>query len=218
MQTTCAVFVAALLLGAPARAALVVGADGKPIRRGTGQGLLIGEAHDGDGDCKVPPDNRTVAFNLAPETKLADAIAWISSVTCKSFLVRDTILAAARPLTMVAPERITPDEAYRLFLGALDSAGLSVEPCGKFRRVVEVGPGFLRIVAAGGVVMRSFVEEPYVTALVRLHDLPPEERKRLLAPTKGEVCDCMVIASDTVVITEPRAVIERLLRRPIPTR
>ena len=82
-QATCAVFVAALLLCAPAHAAIVVGADGKPIRRAPGRAVVIGDVPDGT--CKVPPPNRLVAFNLPPETKLADAIAWISPIICRPF-------------------------------------------------------------------------------------------------------------------------------------
>jgi hypothetical protein len=39
--------------------------------------------------------------------------------------------------TIYAPRWISVAEAYRLFLGALDSLGLTVEPQGKFLRLVE---------------------------------------------------------------------------------
>jgi hypothetical protein len=214
----CAVLVAALLWGAPAHAAIIVGPDGKPIPRASDRVRLIGEAHTGA--CKVPPkDSRVVRFNLAPETKLEDATAWISSVTCKSFLVRDPILAEHGPVTMIAPERITPSEAYRLFLGALDSVGLTVEHAGPFERIVETA----KVKTMRGVPIydedtaRSVVEEPYITVLLRLQDLSPEEQARLLERPKGESCDCSVFAPrDTVVITDLRSNIERRLGRPIP--
>src|SRR5262245_57649940 len=102
-KQTGAVVVAALLLAAQARAALVVGPDGKSIRPGTGPVRLVGEVRDGA--CKVPPpDKRAVRFNLAPETKLEDLVAWIASVTCKSFYVRDKMIAEHGPVKVIAPD------------------------------------------------------------------------------------------------------------------
>jgi hypothetical protein len=209
-QATRALFVAALLLCAPAHAALVVGADGKPIRRATGRALVFGEVRDGA--CKVPPPNAVVVFNLARETKLVDAIAWISPVICRPFLVRDTTVAADKRLTMVAPERMTPNEAMRLFLGALDSVGLTLERSGRFLRVYEVSTRHRRIVEDGTVA-----PEPYVTALVRVQDLPPDEQERLLRERSGGVChgDIFAPAPETVVITDLRSNIERILGHPI---
>jgi hypothetical protein len=59
------------------------------------------------------------------------------------------------------------------------------------------------------------IAEPLVTVLVRLDDLTPEVRERLLNPRNGEVCDCIVSAIESVVITDTRSNIERLLRRPM---
>jgi len=40
-------------------------------------------------------------------------------------------------VTIVAPELLSPEEAYRLFLDALDSVGLTVYPVGRFMRIIE---------------------------------------------------------------------------------
>ena len=72
---------------------------------------------------KFPAGKRIVKLNLKPDTELGDLIAWISSITCKQFLLPGTIPANSKKVTVVAPELITPEEAYRLFLGALESVG-----------------------------------------------------------------------------------------------
>jgi len=138
-QSTWAILVAALLLGAPAHAALVVGADGKPIPRAT--------------------------------------------------------------------DRITPKDAYRLVVGALDAVGLNIVPLATFLPTVD----------ASTVVTRSAVAEPYVTALVRLQDLGEEEQIRLAnRRLPGEVCDCVISAPETAVVTDRRSNIELLLGRSVP--
>ena len=79
-------------------------------------------------------------LNLKPETEIADLVAWISSITCKQFVLPDVPASHAK-VTIVAPSLITAGEAYRLFLDALDSVGLTVYPAGPFLRIVETGQG-----------------------------------------------------------------------------
>jgi type II secretory pathway component GspD/PulD (secretin) len=86
---------------------------------------------------KLPPGQRLVKLNLKPDTELGDLIVWISSITCKQFLLPGTIPGNSKRVTIVAPQLMSPEEAYRIFLNALDSVGLTVYPEGKFLRVIE---------------------------------------------------------------------------------
>ncbi|HEX4406601.1 MAG TPA: hypothetical protein VH560_17300 [Polyangia bacterium] len=93
---------------------------------------------EGTGVCKkVPSGKRVVRLRLKPDADLGDLVAWISSVTCKSFLVPGTIPANSKKVTLVAPNVMTPEEAYIVFLNALDSVGLTVEPSDWFFRIIE---------------------------------------------------------------------------------
>jgi len=51
-------------------------------------------------------------------------IGWISSITCSQFLV--SIPLQGKKVTIIAPQLITPEEAYRLFFAALESVGLTL--------------------------------------------------------------------------------------------
>lgn len=86
---------------------------------------------------KLPPDRRIVKLNLKPDTNVADLLAWISSITCKQFILPGSIAPASKTVTIVSPQLLTPDEAYSLFLDALDSVGLTVYSQGAFYRVIE---------------------------------------------------------------------------------
>jgi general secretion pathway protein D len=98
-------------------------ADG--VRPGTGSACT-----------RLPAGKRIVKLNLKPETEIADLVAWISTITCKQFVLPDLPASHAK-VTIVAPSLITSGEAYRLFLDALDSVGLTVYPSGPFLRIVE---------------------------------------------------------------------------------
>ena len=86
---------------------------------------------------KLPPGKRMVKLNLKPDTGLPDLVAWVSAITCKDFLLVGGGVADSAKVTIVAPELLSPEEAYRLFLDALDSVGLTVYPAGRFMRIIE---------------------------------------------------------------------------------
>ncbi|HZL18402.1 MAG TPA: hypothetical protein VFG23_11725 [Polyangia bacterium] len=94
---------------------------------------------DGDfNSCRKPSDRkRLVKLTLKPDTNIDDLVVWISSVTCREFVWSEAIAARNKKVTIVAPVPMTPRQAFGLFLDALDSIGLTVEPSGKFWRIVE---------------------------------------------------------------------------------
>jgi general secretion pathway protein D len=198
--STCAGLVIALLVASTAGArsdpAGKQNAAAKPVKNS-----LIGES----GKCKkLPSDKRVVRFDLETGRKVGDLIAWISSITCQQFLVPGTI-SVDRPVTVVAPAQITPSEAYRLFLGALDSTGLTVEPSGKFWRIVETA----RVDTMGGVPLEPVDPSPaagsYVTRLVRLECLKPGELERLRERFGNKGCHPNVVPFDAqkfLIITD----------------
>jgi type II secretory pathway component GspD/PulD (secretin) len=86
---------------------------------------------------KLPLGKRIVKLNLKPDTSVADLVAWISSITCRQFIQPGNSPGSAKTVTIVSPQVLTPEEAYGLFLDALDSVGLTVYRQGAFYRVIE---------------------------------------------------------------------------------
>jgi type II secretory pathway component GspD/PulD (secretin) len=95
-----------------------------------------------------------VKLNLKPETEVWDLVAWISSITCEQFVVPGDI-AAGKKVTIYSPELITTAEAYRLFLAALDSVGLTVYRTDKFLRIIETAKA-----RTSAIPVFGFDEEP----------------------------------------------------------
>jgi general secretion pathway protein D len=179
----------------------------------SGANQLIGDK-DFNTCKKFPPGKRIVKLNLKPDTELGDLIAWISSITCKQFLLPGTIPANSKKVTVVAPELITPEEAYRLFLGALDSVGLTVEPSGKFYRIIETPKaktsGGINVYGEDSEVPSS---EAYVTRLVRVENVDPNEVAQVLGRLKGEQGDIVVFAPQgTLIITDLASNINRMMK------
>jgi general secretion pathway protein D len=179
----------------------------------TGANQLIGDK-DYNTCKKFPPGKRIVKLNLKPDTELGDLIAWISSITCKQFLLPGSIPANSKKVTVVAPELITPEEAYQLFLGALESSGLTVEHAGKFERIVETA----KIKTMGGVPYYGEdsdipSNQSYVTRLVHVENVDPNEVAQVLGRIKSEQGDIVVFApQNALIITDLGSNINRMMK------
>jgi hypothetical protein len=86
---------------------------------------------------KVPRGKRQVRVTVPASTDVNHLITWISSVTCKAFVYAVDTTAHDRNVSIVAPTYVTPEEAFRLVLNALDSVGLTLQPSKNFFQVIE---------------------------------------------------------------------------------
>jgi general secretion pathway protein D len=162
---------------------------------------------------KFPAGKRVVKLNMKPDTELGDLISWISSITCRQFLLPGTIPANSKKVTIVAPQLITPEEAYRLFLAALDSVGLTVEASGKFLRIIETLRAKSTSIPVYGADSDMPAGENYVTRLVRVENADVNEMSTVLSRLKGEQGDIIPYpAQNALIITDRGTNIDRMLR------
>src|SRR5450432_1058222 len=197
-------------------AAVVAPTIGTTTPAATAGTSVSGSAVVGDKDfnsCKkFPAGKRIVKLNLKPDTELGDLISWISSITCKQFLLPGTIPANSKKVTIVAPELITPEEAYRLFLGALDSVGLTVQPSGKVLRIIETVKAKSAPIPLYGEDSDVPMNESYVTRLIRVENADPNEVAQVFGRLKGEQGDVIVYAPQgALIVTDLASNITRMM-------
>ena len=158
---------------------------------------------------KLPPGKRIVKLNLKPETEVIDLIGWISSITCSQFLV--SIPLQGKKVTVIAPQLITPEEAYRLFYAALESVGLTVEPSGKFLRIVETTRARFSNLPFVGANERMPHDKRFVTKLVRVTYLDTNDlTNAVLNRLKSEAGDIISYRS-SLIISDQAENIDRLV-------
>ena len=158
---------------------------------------------------KLPPGKRIVKLNLKPDTEVIDLIGWISSITCSQFLV--SIPLQGKKVTVIAPQLITPEEAYRLFFAALESVGLTVEPSGKFLRIVESSRARFTTLPFVGANERVPHDKRYVTKLVRVAYLDTNDlTNSVLNRLKSEAGDIISYRS-SLIISDQAENIDRLV-------
>ena len=78
-----------------------------------------------------------VAVTFKPETELKDLITWVMGFTCKNFILDPRIVSTGKKVTVIAPLKMSQQDAYRVFLVALSTMGLTVVPKGNLMRIVE---------------------------------------------------------------------------------
>jgi type II secretory pathway component GspD/PulD (secretin) len=126
---------------------------------------------------RLPAGRAMVKLNLKPETDVADLVAWISAITCKQFVVPGT-LATSKKVTIYSPGLLTSADAYRLFLAALDSVGLTVYSTGKLLRVIETPKAKTSGIPVYGFDDPEVVETPATDAQLTASSDQPERTTR----------------------------------------
>jgi general secretion pathway protein D len=158
---------------------------------------------------KLPAGKRIVRLNLKPDTEVMDLIGWISSITCAQFIV--SVPLQGKKITIVSPQLITPEEAYRLFFSALDSLGLTVEPTGKFLRVVENSKARFTPLPIVGPNQKTPSDRRYVTKLIRLTYLDALDlTNNVLNRLKTETGD-IIAYKTSLIITDQSESIDRMV-------
>ncbi|HSS38734.1 MAG TPA: secretin N-terminal domain-containing protein, partial [Polyangia bacterium] len=187
------------------------GAAGGTATTDVSGGSVVGEKEFNS--CKkFPAGKRIVKLNLKPDTELGDLISWISSITCKQFLLPGTIPSNSKKVTIVAPELITPEEAYRLFLGALDSVGLTVQPDGKVLRIIETANAKTSPIPLFGMDSDLPNNESYVTRLIRVENADPNEVAQVFGRLKGPQGDVIVYAPQgALIVTDLSSNVNRMM-------
>jgi general secretion pathway protein D len=87
--------------------------------------------------CK--PRNAEVAINFKPDMELKELMTWVVGFTCKNFILDPRVVVTGKKITVIAPNKMSSHEAYRLFLVSLSTMNLTVVPKGNVLRIADAG-------------------------------------------------------------------------------
>jgi general secretion pathway protein D len=129
---------------------------------------------------------RTFAVTLKPETELKDLLIWANTFTCKNFIYETSILQRSKKLTVMAPNAMSPQQAYRLFLVGLSTMGLTVVPKGNLLRIVEAANAKSETVPIyrKGTPANS---DDVARLILRPQHIAPEELSNALSVVKSNI-------------------------------
>ncbi len=119
--------------------ALAGAVAGPALAQPAGSDKKEGAPAPGEDDTLYSCKHKTgaVAVTFKPETELKDLITWVMGFTCKNFILDPRIVSTGKKVTVIAPLKMSQQDAYRVFLVALSTMGLTVVPKGNVIRIVE---------------------------------------------------------------------------------
>lgn len=84
----------------------------------------------------TPPSKVALDFN---DVDIAVLVRFISELTGKNFVLDETIKKQGGKISVYSPTKVTPDQAYNMFVSALEVARLAVVPKGQVYQIVQMG-------------------------------------------------------------------------------
>src|SRR5262249_37286888 len=86
-------------------------------------------------ECKKYPPNQRFKWELPGEVDLTALLDSIAPMMCRPIIVPSSIRQSK--VIIRAPDAVTAPEAYRMFLSAIETMGLTVQPEGKVLKIIE---------------------------------------------------------------------------------
>jgi general secretion pathway protein D len=178
---------------------------GSELSGDEGGGSGAGVGHN---TCKKQPRGAKFRITLPKEAELQDLVNWMMTISCQKFIL--DLKARAGKVTILSPEPVTVDEAYAAFYAALQTMGLTVEPSGKYFKIVETADVKGRTLPVYGPDARAPNNDRYVTQLYRTKG-DPKDVVDLLNKLKTKQGSVDAVG-DLVILTDTGASVRRLLR------
>ncbi|MGC4095151.1 MAG: type II secretion system secretin GspD [Polyangiaceae bacterium] len=159
---------------------------------------------------KKKQGSHLVKFNLE-DANLADLVKHMSDLTGRRFVYGAKLRNVQA--TVVTPEPVTLEEAYRAFLSILEANGMTVVQQGAFLKIVDTGgiSGVPTPLLGRGANVPD--AERYVTRLHRLTHVTPAQVVPILTKFKSKDGDISSYdAGRLLIITDTGSQVRRLLR------
>lgn len=182
------------------------------------------EAPEAGGGTKVPPfvtgleetevrptpPGARVSFNLE-DADLPDLVRLISRITGKRFILPSK--ARSIKATIYSPTDVTAAEAYQAFLSILTLNGMTLEPAGRYLKIVDSGTIESKVLPLITGGEGTPADDRYVTRMVRVENVGAEDVATLLGRFKTEAGSVTAYApTNTLIVTDTGASIRRMLR------
>lgn len=146
---------------------------------------------------KFKPGQEFVTLNFT-NIDISALVKVMSELTRRNFIIDEKV---AGKVTLITPTKISPDEAYQVFLSALEIKGFTAVEDGKVVRIIPTAAARqsgLKVLPDGE--MRG---EGFVTKLIRMAYVNPQDITRTLSPLMSK--DGSIIAypaTNSLIVTD----------------
>jgi general secretion pathway protein D len=163
-----------------------------------------------DSDIAPTPPSARVSFNLE-DADLPDLVRLVARITGKRFILPSK--SRSIKATIYSPTDVTAAEAYQAFLSILTLNGLTLEPAGRYLKIVESSAIQSKVLPFYEDGDATPVDDRFVTRMHRLENVSAEDVATLLSNFKSEAGQITAYSpTNTLIITDTGANIRRMLR------
>ena len=144
------------------------------------------------------------------DVDIPDFVRYVSKVTGQNFIVGPNVKGR---ITLVSPNKVPIDEVFNIFLSILEVHGYTTVEAGSVVKIVPSATARGKNVKAGFREKSGRAEDKFVTQVLHLNYLSPDDAKSMLTPLVSK--DSVVVShpgSATLIITDFLSNIERLRR------
>jgi len=134
----------------------------------------VGREHHAD---KEKSREKKVTFNFV-DVDISAVVKFISEVTGKNFVFDDKVKGN---ITIIAPSRLSVDDAFRLFTSVLELKGLTIIPSGKVYKIVPIS----QAKQSGIEILREGelqLTDAYIVRLIPLKSISASKAMNFLQP------------------------------------
>jgi len=152
--------------------------------------------------CKKLPADKRLRLTLHGEVGAQELVAALAPLSCKPIVIGGAALHGGK-VSIEAPDLLSPAEATRLLISAIDSLGLSIEAAGGTYRVVDSARG--REIATELVDGERRAREAFVVRLIRLADASADEVAATVGKLKSKEGEVSVLSQGRAILIIDRA-------------
>ncbi|HEY1585298.1 MAG TPA: type II secretion system secretin GspD [Polyangia bacterium] len=150
--------------------------------------------------CEKYPADKKFKWSVRGEVGVAELASSLGQISCRPIVVAAAIAQRGGKVVIEVPELVTAADVYRLFYGALEAMGLSVDTSGGAIKIVDAGRAKEIATPELGASVSS--DDRYIVRLVHPKHAAPQELAELLAKLKSKDGDVSVFGQSAVVVID----------------
>jgi general secretion pathway protein D len=158
--------------------------------------------------CKKYPLEKKFKWSVRGEVGVGELASSLGEISCRPILVASAIAQRGGKVMLDVPDLVTAADVYRLFYGALEAMGLTVDASGGALKIIDAGRG--REVASPELDHGGANDDRFVVRLLRPAHATAAELAELLGKMKSKDGDVSVFGAASLVLIDRAVNVRRM--------
>ncbi|HEX4461973.1 MAG TPA: type II secretion system secretin GspD [Polyangia bacterium] len=159
--------------------------------------------------CKKYPLDKKFKWTVRGEVGVAELAASLGEISCRPILVASAVASRNGKVVLEVPDLVTAADVYRLFYGALEAMGLTVDASAGAIKIIDAGRA--REVASPELGSGALaMDDRFVVRLFHPEHATPAELAELLGKLKSKDGDVSVFGAASLVLIDRAVNVRRM--------